>query len=709
MNRAYDSEQGTTYEGSGWSGSGYWDHRDLIRRKDEWAKVSLARAFDPDASWASKQIAQSRFYQAANRIQKAALRLVGGSESPDRTRAKAQLAAAYTNHPIGPQAALGHTAFLEVHQILGDLRTDIAGAILRLERAKEARIDVKTYCLVGGYVASAIAHRQIVEEAARYPELALIELYRLFQASTNTLQFQYLRDVIECAVLFGDVLPSMRCLRLHPMTRQILAAINAASRAFWEKLRNSPTPLLPDFFKQWGNRLLEALIPFMPPENKEDVPARPSSPLRKGLSLDDDEETPHRFGLEHPDGPESPDFVPPLDNPRPPQLEEPATPAQAMMQALNKLLQDDRAAASPQQDEGPSSEMAKTLKELAETVAQASGQKNDWEDMREDLILEALARSAFGEGPIEGTPTQGHSIELELDGNEVGGQIFGRPVELSENMTQIERLRRDAHPITDVLRRNLYPSTSEHPVIERAHTSGQLDPHRLPLAEVSEAVFNRYCVYRKPNPEGRAVLVIAADASASLSERQMRMCKLLTAAWLESAQRSRVQVLAALYHSGAARKEMTGPLVQWVYHPRKTPVMNPREAVRAVASLPDRGTGRQSDALSLAYILDEAVPFFHGGQVYLVLISDVAWNKSFNGFAATPVEEVAQTLKTKREMFDGQMHVTLVALERSVQEEIAKAVDQVVAVTDEELGNPEAVAKKIGEYVAKCIRQRRRG
>jgi hypothetical protein len=183
------------------------------------------------------------------------------------------------------------------------------------------------------------------------------------------------------------------------------------------------------------------------------------------------------------------------------------------------------------------------------------------------------------------------------------------------------------------------------------------------------------------------------------------MLKLLVAAWLTSTARSDVQILAGIYHSG----EVTGlshapPLVQWLNHPRKTPAFSPQDAVRALLSL-ECGSGAQRDALQLSFILDEAVQIARGRMIYLVVISDTCWNKSFQETRKSPAEEVAGFFAGAYDRLPDRLHVTLVALAPDTTETgFEKTIDQVVTVTARDLEDPEAVAARIGVYVTSQIR-----
>ena len=82
------------------------------------------------------------------------------------------------------------------------------------------------------------------------------------------------------------------------------------------------------------------------------------------------------------------------------------------------------------------------------------------------------------------------------------------------------------------------------------------------------------------------MVLIACDGSGSLNHKQMQMLKLL--AWLESTAKSEIQVLAGLYHSGSIRPGVSGPLVQWIYHPGR-PRVKPRRLPGVLCLLREPG------------------------------------------------------------------------------------------------------------------------
>jgi len=359
-------------------------------------------------------------------------------------------------------------------------------------------------------------------------------------------------------------------------------------------------------------------------------------------------------------------------------------------------------------EKGAVDPLSQLVSDFAQTVSQAGGQSQQTQDMRSDLVEQASRSAAFKEGPIQGNPADGHSVKVPLGGGlEAGGEIFDRPVELSDDFSGYENLKRDAQPVTDDLRRSFYPNFTQVPETERLRTTGTLDPARLPLADVVSAIFRRYKVHEQADKRGRPVLMVACDGSGSLNSSQIHMLKILCCGWLLATAGKAIQVLAGLYHSGTIRQGLGGPLVQWIYHPRKTPATGRKDAARALLSLPDSGTGAQSDALSLAFMMDEAAVLAGGRRIYLILLTDCAWNTSFN-VGKSGKEEVYSYFQSAYARFGDKLHTTLVALGVAGLTGFENLLDKVITVGNDELKDPSAVAGKIGLYVAACMKERRR-
>jgi hypothetical protein len=521
------------------------------------------------------------------------------------------------------------------------------------------------------------------------------------------MRFETLKEVVDSVILFGDVLPPASSMRLHPMTAAIMQDLTAASASFFEMLPRLPSSQLLALGAQWVSALCRALAKYLPPREPAPKPKNKRQAAKRPRTLEEAAE--YQFPPEPPQ-PSKDGSLSPLDDPTPPTLFPPASPAERFMQALAGQDEDGPNAELPEDGKPPDldEETQAVLGEFNEALTKAGEQKADWEDIRSDLLERQLRQTDFSEGPIQGAPTDGHEVEVAFSGGEVaGGEIFDRPVELSSDVLALDLLLREAAPLTEKLQRTLYPNIEQIPETERFRTGGALDPLRLAQVLYSPVVFRRYRVHEKADRRGRPVLLIACDGSGSLNPPQMQMTKLLAAAWLRSTNRSQVQVLAGLYHSGAVRGALSGPLVQWMYHPHKTPTTNRVEATRALVTLPDNGTGVQSDALSIAFMLDEAKRLARGRMIYLILITDCEWNVSFNR-GKSGREEVRALFESVYQQAEGKLHTTMVALGVKKETSFEDLLDKVIVVPEEKLTDAAAVTEQIGVYVASCMKERLR-
>lgn len=698
----------------------------LAKSKDEWAGPSLDRAFSEEVPWTFRRQAQMKFYgvllDARKRLSKRVKRRAGKVQE---WQSDAQLSAFYTSFPWPARVAIGHTIFLDLKNLQSNIASSIKDALSDSAKDKALDVDAGAYASTMAQVADALGDRAVFDALDHTQDLLPIEFYRLFQSCQINLTICRLRDVIYAAILFGDVLPEARTQNWHPMTIQIMESLRRASTRFWEQRVSDATEQGSQFYSNWAQALMDELCKVLPPAKDKEEDAAGSKDEKPGAEPATSDGSQYKYPppSEDDDLARPPDRVPPMSQAQPPRLEK-ETPREKtsflddlsksiQQQLLSNVIKQDgqtSPASSSDADEGSAkkSEVEKALDALSDTASMACKQTSTWEDMREDLVEQTLALAPMEAGPIEGAATSGNDVRSNIGGEEVGGELFDRVVDPCEDVRVLTSLTDMARPVTESLRHNLYPSTLSESVALYPRRSGQLDGKRLPLAEFSDVVYRRFESRSQLDPNGRALLLIAADTSASLSTEQMQMCKCLAAAWLDSIAGSQMQVMAGFYHSAYVRKNVMGPVVEWGYHPHKTPTATAREAVRAVAALPQEGSGAQSDALSLTYMLDEARTLSRGSQIYLTLITDCAFNKSFPGNNASPVAEVVGVLDEAREKLDGKLHVTLVALQDSVPDEINEAVDAVVAVDKKEIGNPALVAQKVGTYVAGCIQERRK-
>lgn len=619
-------------------------------------------------------------------------------------KVKPQLSPCFTTYPssLAANAAIGLTAFLEYEAQTSSsfLAVRLKDFIRNPERYFAAKVDKKRFRKIAKMVAHWVGKRITLEDLRRRGGLSSVEIYRLFAASHERLSFETFDDIIKTVVLYGDILPSWSAMDLHPISEKLLRALRRSSRVVFNKLVDDKEV---EFFKVgqlWVSTLCAEFIPYCQPPprvrfNTHFVPQRKTSSQARYQKVASPSP-----GIRGKD-----DNLAPLEGKHPPEL----FPLSNVGQHALRAIQSGDSSKQDEPDDNNAtvdSDTMTTLKHFNQTVENAAGQHNDWEDMRSDRLERILGDKAFSASPLEGMPVEGHEVAVNYGNKEVmSGEVFDRSIDFSNNYDAGKSLAEMALPITKALRRNLYPNLEESVHLQRLRTSGSLDPSRLAYGDFSNAIFKRFRVRAQPYPRGQAVLAIACDGSGSLSAPMMQMVKLLSGGYLLATKKNDVILLMALYHSGSIRKGSGGPLVQWMHHPQKT-TNRTSEALAAVATLPDKGTGIQSDALSVTFILEEAKRLAKGKTIYLVVISDTAWNRSFHTNKSGH-EEMFTSLKAAYDEPNKRLNITLIALGCSEDTGFEDMLDAVVKVPADDLQHPEVVAEKIGVHVARSLKQRR--
>lgn len=673
------------------------------RNKSDWAGISIGDAFKSSLDYYIKLPSKKLFYRVVRDAQKTVLRIIGVNTSQGyKYKASPQLAPCYTSYPstLAAYAAIGLTMFLEYERNVEKnvLMTYIAEYLKDPAIIDRVKINPVVYKNTAKIVAKAVQTRLILEEIKLYKNLHYIEMYRLYSASQQNLKFQSLPEIINCIILYGDLLPDLQNQNMHLITRDIITDISDASIIYIESLQKCKSHLYLNIGNDWVQAIMSRLVNYLPypldhkdlAKNKYDNKHRDNS-FGRLRNFDFDLDNIDKF--------------PPLQEPLAPLLSDPVEIKKRMTEKYLQKLRSQSFPGSPKTEPSPAE---KAIMDLSETIQKAGGQPNTYEDMRSDLVEDVQRNGVFKQGPIEGNISEGHEISVKLGNSNIHqGEIFDRPVELSEDYNKLELLNLKARNITNSLKKILFPNIENVPVIDRYRTSGTLDPARLVLGEMSAAVYRRYRMKEKPDRRGRPLLVIACDGSGSLSSSQMNMVKVLLASWFNATSKNSIQVLSALYHSGNIRAGIHAPLVQWIYHPHKTPSIGRNDAVRAIVTLPDDGTGVQSDALSVSFIMEEAKKIAAGKQIYLILISDCQWNRCFKS-NMTGEEEVQNLFYSLNSEMEKNLHTTLIALGMNKKTNFENIVDKVINISNKELTDYETVAQKIGLYVASCISERKK-
>ena len=676
--------------------------------KTDWAGVGLGDAFRTNLDYFTRMAAQRLFYAACRKAQVATARAAGASgEKGARPKVKPQIAPCYTSYPaaLAAHSAIGLSAFLEYQAWASDrvLALHLADYLKDPATADTVTADPRIYLRLAQFTTQTVQTRLLLEDLGRATRLVQIELYRIFAASQQTLRFASLTEIIHAVVLYGDLLPDWRNQRLHATTRAILNDLAEVSAVYAERLKGARPQDFVVLGATWVRSICTRLARYLPDPRRK--VAGQASARAPGVGDKPEDEPPGRLGESSPALPAG--RMAPLNGVHPPALfDSPGAADQAAAAMLRGESQPDPSAGT--EAAAGNKEATETLERFADALEKAGGQKAQWEDARSDLLERTLRGLGFAETPIQGQPVDGHEIKLQMgDGETAGGEIHDQPLELSADLLACGRLLTEAQPITSALRQALYPNVEECVETLRLRTSGSLDPARLAQADFAGTVYKRYRIRSRADRLGRPLLLIACDGSASLNANEMSMLKVLAAAWLTSTARSPVQVLAGLYHSGTVRDGFNRPLVEWLHHPQKTTAVGRRESVRAVAALPASGTGVQSDALSLAFMLGEAQRLARDKMIYLILISDCEWNRSFQT-ERSGREEVRIVFEDAYANMQGRLHTTLVALGVAGETGFEDLLNRVIAVPDEKLSDYAGVAAQIGVYVAACMRERAR-
>jgi hypothetical protein len=684
-------------QGSGYSDYSSYNYYQPRKSKIDWSGVSIGDAFKYNLDYYARLPAQRLFYHTVRSVQKFVIQLTGLSEgSAAVPRLKPQLSPFYSSYPasLAGYAAVGLTGFLEYlyHSNEKILLTYLKDYLVDPAQADALDVDPDLYNRLVAQIAQIVQTRLVLEDLKRHKPLSAIETYRIFSASQQNLIFQTVTEILNAIILYGDLLPSWRDLEVHPATRHMMDKIETVCRRYFKKLNKTQSKDLLELGGQWTKDLSRAMAIFLDSLDEPNNGIKPPDGNPKGFGQ-------LRYRKNEPQ--KKSDRIPPLNKPQIPSLFKPKSPVERLAERLLGLSENNTCP--------PGSELRKPMQEMisrfSEILNRASGQNFNWEDIRSDMVEQDSRINPFTQGPLQGNPTDGQQVDLTIGDKSYQSEIFDRPVELADDSAKVESLIQEAAPITRAMRRTLYPNIEKIPTMNRLRTSGSLDPARLAMVNFANAVFKRYCMREKADKRGRPVLVIACDGSGSLNSAQVKMLKLLTTAWLQSTLGSSVQILAGLYHSGEVRSGMTGTLVQWIYHPKKTPSIGHNDTVRALVSLPDAGTGVQADAPSIAFILQEAQKISRGRMIYLILLTDCAWNRSFHT-ELTGLQEVQGLFKNLREDMGDQLHTTLVALGKDTQTELENQVDKVIRISSHQLKKPMEVAEQIGVYVASCMKER---
>jgi len=659
--------------------------------------VRVSDAFNMHLSYYLRIPALRLFYKMVEKDQKKALKKIDEKKTYIRLKVKPQISPFYTHYPnsLAIYASMGLTAFLEykVQSSEKVLAFFLKDYFLDPGSYDDLYVDKQSYQFLVKEVANAVEARLILKELE---DISSLEFYRLYAASQQSLKYKTVSEIINSIILYGDLLPDWEMLELDPMTRDMLHNVYNHSLSYFKELEKARPEDFIELGINWVRYVSRNFAKFLPlPEDDITKKYKKKTPneYQKGTRLSNKEPR-NSF----------PNKIPPLNQPQPPVLFAKSSTMEQTADNVNLQIKEKNITNKNNTDE---KEIQKTLQNCIKALNNACGCHSREENIRSDIVEEISRLSPFKKTSLEGNPIQGNEVILKLDDHRIfKGEIFDRPMVLSDDYKEISSMKNETEPIVNEIKKILYPNIERVHQTERFHFSGLIDPGRLSLINFSQAVFKRYRIHKKMTKKGSPLLVIASDGSGSVNRTQMKMLKLLAISWISSIKRTNIKLLAGLYHSGNILRQLNCPLVQWIYHPHKTPAFSNEEAIRAVLSLPQQGTGVQSDALSIRFILDEAKQLAQGEMVYFILITDCVWNRSFPD-SESGEKEVQNVFNKLDDEFNHKIHTTLINLNNSNTGKIKNCFNNMIFLSSEDSSNSNAVAKKISCYVASCIKERK--
>jgi hypothetical protein len=282
--------------------------------------------------------------------------------------------------------------------------------------------------------------------------------------------------------------------------------------------------------------------------------------------------------------------------------------------------------------------------------------------------------------------------------------IEDQPVDLPGSEERYQATLCEVGPIIDSLSHDLGNVSQASPRPHLRLTRGRLDAGRLAIAPFAQSIFKRDHQCELREEKERPLVLIAADASGSMTRTHMEIIKMLCVAWLRATVPLGVQNLIGLYHSGSVCEGVSQPLVRWIHHPEKTTSAGGVDPDLAAISFPHQGSGVQSDVLSLRYITTEARRLAKGTHICLSVISDCNWNSSF-GNSLDGAEEMRLFFQQVRKELNGALHACVVGLGVSGSTGMEIVVDDIVTIPKEAMRNPLTVAAQIASRIAAFVLQ----
>ena len=299
-------------------------------------------------------------------------------------------------------------------------------------------------------------------------------------------------------------------MNLHPLTRVIIRALERISGEYLDGLPQCQPQRFIYLGEAWVRRICKTLTAYLPLPRPEQAQGRTEKKLSMPEFLRSQADATSPARLEHSKPPtQTPEGLAPLEGPMPPSLERNRQCRPTRDQQVANAWQRRRMTAA-----GGSPLLMKNRKRLwlsfqrpwirpggKAAIGKTCAPKSWSPPWRKRLFNKAQSPAA--------PPTETKSSSICPVVNLLEAGYSDRPLGLTNDSQAVENLKIQARPVTEQLRRNLYPSLDHRPQTLRLRTGGVLDGGRLALAGFCPAVFKRFRNVEMADKRGKPVLVIA--------------------------------------------------------------------------------------------------------------------------------------------------------------------------------------------------------
>lgn len=657
------------------------------RNKADWNGSSLADAFRPNLSSTCQMAPRKKLWDVCHNLQMKVVKYLHG----ESIQVKPQVAHFYLLPPVlAALSCIGLTTFLEAKEQARTRRSLLevfnAGFINAPESLLDTRQPAEVLKKLALMIARVIDNRMIIQILHKKLNIEYVEMYRVISSSMIDLDGIYsLEQCLTLNLIYGDLIVPEK-------------DDDSATATLWRELNRFNEPYLKNFGQLSDTELLSAaadwhlLLTQEVAQKFSLVSNRSASQGNHTWTLVDTTTAGKTFGNgEKGIWINSSDAALHINDPG------------------AFLALDEEGARSIFSTLGE--EDQRILKEVALNVHQASRDSALQSQLSSNGLLDVLRKDLWSRTPLEGTPTEGKEINLDFGGYKMSDVVYDKPLDLSYDFTSVNRIRELAGPITRQLNRILYVSPGVESTHILASSGANFNSASLPTYQVAENLFSRSKDQLSLNTQGESIVVLAADTSGSNSRDQIDCVKILSASWIATAKtrKNRIEFIGATYDSG--NNVHHGTMVRWIYHDRINESRTFEHALQRVDSIVSNGAN--SDVKSWARILEEveilmkSKPRLWKAHIYLILISDCAFNKSFNGTPFSTASEVKEYIQSvKKGRWKDRIHITLVSLSNQVSA-LDQFVDLRLTITNNEMQSPAHSAREISAFVSKAIKQQR--